>query len=158
MRSDFSTELQKKASIRKHPVTVVTADGKTMKSEISRASFQCSEAYFRPSFIGLPIAGITQEIISVAELMDEELRREIFSRVLLSGGGSLIPGFVNRLQKFFFEWPMTHRPVVTAFEDRHLDPWFGGCAIAQSERHAKSCVSSQEYWESGSAVVTWKCL
>jgi actin-related protein len=150
-------EMQKKASIRKHIVTALTVDGKPIRSEVSRASFQCSEVFFRPSFIGLQTPGVTQEIISIAEQMDEELRRDIFSRVLLTGGGSKIPGFVSRLQKFFLEWPMPQRPTVTAFEDRDLDPWIGGCVLSQSERHAKSCVTSKEYWESGSVVVGWKC-
>lgn len=43
--------------------------------------------------------GLVQMILSSIESVDVDLRKELYGSIVISGGNTLFPGMINRLQK-----------------------------------------------------------
>jgi actin, other eukaryote len=153
-------ELQQKLSLRKHFITTTTSTGQTFRSDITRASFQAPEAFFKPSFLGISSQGLGQAITSLATSMDSTLRDEIFGVIHVSGGGSVIPGFVTRIRSVCTQelLQISRKPIITSFHDGEYDSWIGCSMFTQGDHYFQNAVSCDEYWETGSVVVNWKCV
>merc|ERR1712149_145442 len=54
--------------------------------------FRCPEVLFQPSFIGKEASGIHQTIFQSIMRGDCDIRRDLFSNIVLSGGTTMFPG------------------------------------------------------------------
>merc|ERR1719313_1591767 len=61
--------------------------------------FRCPEVLFQPSFIGKEAGGIHEMIFQSIMKCDVDLRRDIYSNIVLSGGTTMFPGIGERLTK-----------------------------------------------------------
>lgn len=63
------------------------------------ALFRAPEALFHPSLIGRELCGVHQLCYNAAIRCGVDLEKEMLSSIVLTGGNTTIPGFVNRLRK-----------------------------------------------------------
>ncbi|KAJ3116650.1 hypothetical protein HDU96_009103 [Phlyctochytrium bullatum] len=73
----------------------VLPDGKVIKLGPER--FRAPEILFNPELIGLEYVGIHQVVVDSINKADMDLRKALFSNIVLSGGSTLCKGFGDRL-------------------------------------------------------------
>ncbi|KAJ5073815.1 actin [Anaeramoeba ignava] len=66
---------------------------------IGNERYRCTEPLFKPSLIGISQSGIHEMIYNSIMKCDEELRKEMFENIVLSGGTSMFPGIKERIEK-----------------------------------------------------------
>jgi actin-related protein len=60
--------------------------------------WQAPEVLFQPTLLGVGDKGLTDAVIEVLRRVDTSVRAELASNIVLSGGGSMLPGLKNRLE------------------------------------------------------------
>lgn len=114
------------------------------------------EIYFQPHIAGLDQAGIPEVIQNLLfRNFDGNLNvggqlRAMIENVFITGGGSLLPNFVERVQLELTAVLPSGMPFqVTRASDPILDPWRGMQKWAQSENAIDKYVTREEYEELG---------
>ncbi|CAG2162721.1 unnamed protein product [Oppiella nova] len=121
--------------------------------------FRCPEALFQPSLLGMDSCGVHQMTYKSVMKCALDLRRDLMANIVVSGGTTLCPGFVYRMQKEMTALVRkTMRAKVTAPSDPQYAVWIGGSIVATLSAFNDMCVSKAEYDESGSAIVHRKCF
>ena len=64
--------------------------------QIGPATFRAPELLFRPDLIGEEYEGIHEVLSYAIQKSDMDLRRVLYSNIILSGGSTLFKGGVNR--------------------------------------------------------------
>lgn len=127
-------------------------DGQTVK--VGSERFLCAEALFEPTHLGIDQFGIQQVIYDSVMKCATELRKELFSNILLSGGSTLFAGFAERLRTEVISLVPLHTTVnVNAQPERGNLTWIGGSVMTSLSTFPLSWVTKREYDESGSSVV-----
>ncbi|KAL4812601.1 actin-like protein arp6 [Aspergillus spinulosporus] len=120
--------------------------------------FTVPEILFTPSDIGMKSAGIPDIILQSLSVLPTGLHPGFLANVLVVGGNSLLPGFMERLE-------MELRQIASAEcvvrVRRPKDPirftWLGGSRLATNKEELKKmAITRQEYQEHGSSWTTRK--
>ncbi|KAM7267379.1 hypothetical protein ACFE04_009545 [Oxalis oulophora] len=113
-------------------------------------------AEISPSVRGLP-----QMVIESINKCDVDIRRELFSSILLSGGTSSMQQLKERLEKDLLEEsPQAARVKVLASgnaTERRFSGWIGGSILASLGSFQQMWFSKSEYEEHGAAYIQRKC-
>ena len=89
------------------------------------------EILFSPEVIGDESLGIPDMIVNSIAKADIELRTQLYSSILLSGGSTLFPGFGQRLlNEVKRRAPRDTYIKLLAPPDRLFSPWSGGALLA----------------------------
>ncbi len=125
---------------------------------VGNERFSCPEALFQPHLIGVESAGIHMALYSSLMTCDEEVRKELYANIVLSGGSTKFPGFAERLkcQLSALAPPGTTVNVVDPPE-REFSSWLGASKLASSSASEGMWISRQEYDEHGPSIVHSKC-
>ena len=90
---------------------------------------------------------------------DLDIRKELFSNIVLSGGSTLFPGFAERMLKEMTALaPDTMKIKTINPPERKYSAWIGGSIIASLPTFQKMWITKEEYDESGPAIVHRKCI
>ncbi|KAJ5080656.1 actin [Anaeramoeba ignava] len=94
--------------------------------------FRTPEVLFQPSFIGMQESGIHQKTFDSIMKCDEEIRNDLFSNIVLSGGSSMFPGIKQRLKKEIIQLSENkeNKIKVIALSERKYSVWIGGSMLA----------------------------
>ena len=130
---------------------------------IGNERFHCPEALFQPSFLGVESAGIHETCYNSIVKCDVDIRKDLYANTVLSGGSTMYPGFVDRMQKEITTLaPPKIKPEIkiTAPPEfiRKYSVWIGGSIIVSQPFFQQMWISKQEYDESGPAIVHRKCF
>ena len=105
--------------------------------------------------------GLPWMVVDTIQHSDVDLKKELFASVLVTGGSTLIPGFVERLQSSIAPLvPPTTRIKLLANPnpiDRKYSVWIGGSILASLGTMVQMWLSKQEYGEHGAELVHSKC-
>ena len=76
-------------------------DGQTIT--VGNERFMCAESLFDSSMMTWsgpkpPLVPVQQLVVDTIQRCDKDLRRQLFGKVVLSGGSTLLPGFAERLK------------------------------------------------------------
>ncbi len=85
-----------------------------------------------------------------------DIRRELYSNVVITGGNSLIKGFAQKLKKEVMALtpPSIQIDVVTS-EDQGNMAWFGGSMISDMSTFKEdSCISKTTFEEEGPKAIS----
>lgn len=126
-------------------------DGTEQVLKMNNERIAIPEILFNPSDIGLEQAGVAEIIFQSIEACDEDVRAELYSNVILTGGNCLLPNFQKRLEQEL-------RPLVSSVYDVNVhmedNPTMttvkGGVEILQDEDAPVTYLSKSAYEESGS--------
>ncbi len=120
--------------------------------------FSCPEALFQPHLVGMESAGVHQALHSSIMACDEEVRKDLYANIVLSGGSTMFPGFADRLKNELSALAPPGTIVnVVAPPEREYSSWIGGSKLAASNASEGMWISRQEYDEYGPSVVHRKC-
>jgi actin len=93
--------------------------------------FRAPEVLFQPSLVGKEGVGIDGCLEQSILGCDVDLRRELFSNVVLSGGTTMFPGIAERLGKELkLRLPPRLPVTVVAPPERKYSVWIGGSILA----------------------------
>ena len=125
---------------------------------IGDEQFRCPEALFQPSLLEMRCTGIHKFCYDSILKCDVDIRKDMYSNILLSGGNTMVPGIGERMVKEITALaPPTVKIKVVAPPERKYSAWMGGSILASLSTFQQMCISKQEYDESGPAIVYRKC-
>eukprot|EP01117_Protostelium_nocturnum_P006859 TRINITY_DN2457_c0_g1_i1.p1 TRINITY_DN2457_c0_g1~~TRINITY_DN2457_c0_g1_i1.p1 ORF type:complete len:381 (-),score=144.08 TRINITY_DN2457_c0_g1_i1:44-1186(-) len=122
--------------------------------ELGAERFRAPEVLFHPDLMGEECNGIHECLVYSITKADLDLRKTLFSNIVLSGGSTLFPGFGERLLNEVRNLaPKGTKIKISAPPDRKYSTWMGGSILASLPTFKKIWISSQEYEEYGSSIV-----
>ncbi|KAH7528086.1 actin-related protein 4 isoform X2 [Ziziphus jujuba] len=146
-------------------------DGQTI--EIGADRFKIPDILFNPplaqtipgteSFaeIASSVRGLPQMVIESINKCDVDIRRELFSSILLAGGTASMQQLKERLEKDLLEEsPQAARVKVLASgnaTERRFSVWIGGSILASLGSFQQMWFSKSEYEEHGASYIQRKC-
>jgi len=126
---------------------------------IGNERFRCAEVLFQPGLIGKESSGIHQLTFDSIQACDIDVRRELYSNTVLSGGSTMFPGIVERLTNEMTTLaPASVKVRVVAPAERKYSVWIGGSILSSLNNFQEMWVSRDEYDESGPGIVHRKCF
>lgn len=145
-----STELQKNYEL---------PDGQTVP--INAPRFMAPEALFFPDLIkeGDEVEGMHKMTFSSIQECDIDIRKDLYSNVILSGGTTLYAGLPDRLEKELDAMcPQQNMVKIIASGDRYYSVWTGGSTLSSLSTFESQWITKDEYEENGAEIVHRKCV
>ncbi|KAI9162998.1 Actin-like protein [Paramyrothecium foliicola] len=131
----------------------VLPDGHKLK--IGAERFRAPEILFDPEIIGLEYPGVHQIVADAISRVDLDLRKSLYSNIVLSGGSTLTKGFGDRLlgelQKVAVK---DMRIKIFAPPERKYSTWIGGSILAGLSTFRKMWVSIDDWHENPDIIHT----
>ena len=126
---------------------------------IGNERFRCPEALFQPAFLGMESSGIHETTYNSIMKCDVDIRRDLYSNTVLSGGSSMFPGIADRMDREMVSLaPPTMKIKIIAPPERKYSVWIGGSILASLSTFQQMWISKYEYDESGPGIVHRKCF
>jgi actin-related protein len=131
----------------------------TVRSE----RFRCPEALFQPPLLGYEAPGIHECVFRSVMKADVDIRRDLFSSIVLVGGCTMFQGIAERLTKevqALAPPSMSAGVEVIAAPERKNLAWIGGSNLAAfcQSTLLDNWVTRAEYDESGPEIVHHRML
>eukprot|EP01095_Lingulamoeba_sp_RSL-Kostka_P016976 TRINITY_DN858_c0_g1_i1.p1 TRINITY_DN858_c0_g1~~TRINITY_DN858_c0_g1_i1.p1 ORF type:complete len:381 (+),score=113.49 TRINITY_DN858_c0_g1_i1:119-1261(+) len=123
--------------------------------------FRCSEALFKPNLIESESYGVHKNIYSTIMKCEVDIRREMFSHILLTGGSTFLPGFKDRVfkeLKILFPLAKIEDKNILSLQNKDILAWKGGSIFSSQTYLNDSFISKEEYDENGPAIIHRKCF
>ncbi|XP_007573220.1 actin, clone 302-like [Poecilia formosa] len=153
----FDQQVKTAASSSTLDKTYQLPDGREVS--IGEERIRCPEALFKPELIDMDSSGVHQTVHSSIMKCELDVRKNLFSTILLSGGSTLFPGFSDRMKKEISRLaPPGVNVQIIAPDGRQLSVWTGGSILASLSSFQEMWISKQEYDESGPGIVHRKCF
>jgi len=126
---------------------------------IGNERFRCPEVLFNPSMIGMESVGIHEALCNCVKSCDIDIRKDLFSNIILSGGTTMYAGIADRVQKEVTDASApTLKIKVIAPPERKYSIWIGGSIVTSLSTFQTMWVTKEEYEESGAAIIHRKCF
>ena len=153
---DFENEMQ----ISKTSLTLEKAyelpDGQIIT--VGNERFRCPEAVFQPSFLGMECVGLHELVHQSIMRCDIDIRKDLFSNIVMSGGTSMYPGIPDRMQReITFLAPSTINVKIVAPPERKYSVWIGGSILSSLSTFQTFWITKSEYEEFGPGIIHRKC-
>eukprot|EP00928_Gymnodinium_smaydae_P039803 TRINITY_DN27113_c0_g3_i1.p1 TRINITY_DN27113_c0_g3~~TRINITY_DN27113_c0_g3_i1.p1 ORF type:complete len:1272 (+),score=228.98 TRINITY_DN27113_c0_g3_i1:66-3881(+) len=108
--------------------------------------FRVPEVLFAPSMAGLDDKGIQELVFQAIQSCDVDIRKDLWSNIVLAGGSSLFTGIKERLQKEMQSLaPSTMRVNVVASPERKFAAWIGGSILSSLSTFQTMWISKETY-------------
>ena len=123
----------------------------TLESERTR----CAEILFDPKLAEKDFEGVDKIAFDTIEKCSSELRRDLWSNFVVSGGNTLLKGFCERLESSLRRRSDTPDDIhIICPEDRVKSVWRGGSLLATSPHFDQMCVTRECFNEWGPDIVS----
>ena len=154
---DFDSELKAASMSTDGSKTYELPDGNIISVHTER--FRCPEVLFQPSLVGKEAMGNHDTTFQSIMKCDVDIRRDLFSNVVLSGGSTMMPGIGERMTKELSALaPSTVRIKVITPPERKYSVWIGGSILSSLSTFQQMWISKAEYDEQGPTIVHRKCF
>merc|ERR1711920_704678 len=154
---DFDTEMKAASDSSDNEKSYTLPDGNIITLGAER--FRVPEVLFQPSLIGKEASGIHEQVFQSIMKCDVDIRKDLYSNVVLSGGNTMFEGIDARLTKELTALaPSTMKIKVLAPPERKYSVWIGGSILASLSTFQQMWISKAEYDESGPTIVHDKCF
>jgi actin, other eukaryote len=131
-------------------------DGNHIK--LGNELIKCPESLFQPELIGLESSGIHQVVKDSILKNEIDIRGDLYSNIVLSGGSTMFKGFPERIAKEIINLaPPTMKVKVIAPTERKFSTWIGGSIFASLTQDEK-WISKNDYKEFGESIVQKICF
>lgn len=122
--------------------------------EVGPERFRAPEILFHPELVGEEFPGVHECLDYAIQKADLDLRKTLYSNIVLAGGSTLFPGFGDRLlNELRHLAPKDIKIKISAPPERKYSTWMGGSIFASLTTFKKMWISSEEYDEDGASVV-----
>jgi centractin len=154
------------------PHTSMSIIGGSMKKDVPKVSYklpdgssvelknepwQAPEVLFQPLIIGSEAYGVQDCLMSSIMRSDCDMRKSLFSQIVLSGGTSLLPGLGDRLLlelKRHRLAPKDTKIRIAAPPERLITTWVGGSILSSLSTFKSMWVTRKDYEEEGERILT----
>ncbi|KAK2568226.1 Actin-like protein 6A [Acropora cervicornis] len=124
-------------------------------------SLRCKHAIFDKGIEGSTAIGVTQVVTTSVGMTDIDIRAGLFGSVIVTGGNTLLQGFIDRLNReLLSKTPPSMRLKLISNNtpmERRFNPWIGGSILASLGSFQQMWISKQEYEDQGKGSVERKC-
>jgi len=154
---DFEEEMTNSAkTVSEEPFEL--PDGSVI--QVGNQRFRCPEALFKPHHIGLEAPGFHEMVYQSINKCDIDVRRDLYSNIVLSGGTTTFKGLPERLNKEVTNLVSSSsvKPKVVAPPERKFSVWIGGSILSSLTTFQTMWITKQEYDDSGPSIVHNKCF
>lgn len=120
--------------------------------EVSSEAFRAPEILFQPELIGFESRGVQDCLVNSIMRSDLDVRKTLFSQIVLSGGSTLFRGFGERLLAEVRRHKLAPKDTkirIVAPPERLFTTWIGGSILASLGTFKNMWVSRQDYVEDG---------
>ncbi|KAL5222231.1 hypothetical protein ABZP36_026944 [Zizania latifolia] len=134
------------------PPKAQTLTAEDYRISIGLERFRCPEILFQPGMIGIDQAGIDEMVsISLRRLVENEsVKERLCQSILVTGGCSLLPGMIPRLESGIRQFRPYLAPLkLVRAADPLLDAWRGAAAFGASSKFGRQTFSLADYREHG---------
>ena len=154
---DFNEEMNKPSASSVIEKSYELPDGQYIT--VGNERFRAPEALFQPSLVELNIDGVDETIHKAIMECDLDIRLDLYSNIVLSGGNSMYPGIEERMTKDLIKktGPSIIVRVFAPF-DRNFSAWNGGSVMSCVSSFQQMWITKAEYEEAGPSVVHKKCF
>jgi len=126
---------------------------------IGAERFRCPEVLFQPNLIGKESEGIHKLAYASIMKCDVDIRRDLYTNTVLSGGSTMFPNIDTRLTKEMTALaPASIKVKIVAPPERKYSVWIGGSILSSLSTFQEMWISKDEYDESGPGIVHRKCF
>merc|ERR1712129_173486 len=147
-KADTSSDLEKNYELPDGQVITIGAE-----------RFRCPEVLFQPNFIGKESEGIHKLAYQSIMKCDVDIRRDLYTNTVLSGGTTMFPNIDTRLTKEMTALaPASIKVKIVAPPERKYSVWIGGSILSSLSTFQEMWISKDEYDESGPGIVHRKCF
>merc|ERR1712048_1519680 len=113
------------------------------------------EVLFDPSVIGLEYRGVQYCVSDSISKADLDLRRELFSSIVLSGGSTMFHGFGDRLVNELHRMTKAKVKIFAPIE-RTISTWIGGSILSSLGNFKPMWITKADYHDSGIDILARK--
>merc|ERR1719493_100249 len=154
---DYSVELGGAENNSELEKTYELPDGQVIT--VGSERFRCPEVLFQPSFIGKEADGIHKLTYDSIQKCDIDIRKDLYTNVVLSGGTTMFAGIGERMTKELSQLaPASAKVKIVAPPERKYSVWIGGSILSSLSTFQDMWVTKEEYDESGPGIVHRKCF
>jgi len=156
---DYEEEMGKSKSGASNEAKYEMPDGNIIT--IGDERFRCPEALFQPQHIGKEFKGMADMCYTSIMNSDVDVRKELYSNIVLSGGTTCFTGLPERLTKEVSKLcpqSMVSKVKVNAVPERKYCVWIGGSILSSISTFATMWITKEEYDEAGPSIVHRKCF
>ncbi|EPY53519.1 actin-like protein Arp1 [Schizosaccharomyces cryophilus OY26] len=141
---NFQTEEKTHSSFNTKLQQFTLPDGQVLK--LGSECFRAPELLFRPELIGYENGGIHHQIVQAVMRSDLDLRKDLLSNIVLSGGSTLLKGFGDRLLKEL-QGSGDVRNCVKMYtpQERRYAAWTGASILASLSTFSNILITSENY-------------
>lgn len=128
---------------------------------VGKSQFVVPEALFNPPMVGLEGKGIHELTYDSITKCDVDVRKDLYSNIVLSGGTTMFKGLPDRLLKELKSLApanAAHDMKVIASPERKYAVWIGASILASLSTFNQMWITKDEYEESGPSIVHRKCM
>jgi len=156
--TDFPAEMEKfKTNPKFLEKSYTLPDGQVI--QIGDERFRCAEPFFAPGLLGMDTMGIHELLNQSIMQCDLDLRRDLYSNIVLSGGSTMLEGFAQRLEKEMIHLaPASMRIKVIAPPERKYGVWCGASVMGDLNTFSDMLITRKEYNEVGPKIIHRKCF
>jgi len=133
-------------------------DGKVLT--VGGERFRSAEVLFQPSFMGREAEGIHKLTYDSIQKCDVDIRRDLYTNIVLTGGSMMFPGMYKRMLKEMSALAPIEVKIAEQEERewRKYSTWIGGSILAYIPTFQDMWVQKHEYDETGPGIVHRKCF
>ena len=154
---DYDGSLQKAADNPEFTKEYILPDGTTIK--INTCLFKCPELLFKPDMNGKELEGVHRLVYNSIQKCDIDIRSELYTNVVLSGGSTMFKNYDTRLEKELQDLvPSGKKVKITAPDDRKYSVFVGGSILCSLPTFESMWITPQEYNEVGAVIANRKCM
>ncbi|CAM0883716.1 unnamed protein product [Alopecurus aequalis] len=127
-------------------------DGQVIRVGAER--FRCPEMLFQPWVVGMEANGVHEATYNSIMKCDVDIRKDLYGNIVLAGGTTMLPGFVDRMSREITALaPLGVMVKVVAPPYRKYSVWIGGSILASLGSFQQVLISREEFDEAGPGIV-----